>query len=195
MAQPGIILICFGLCDQDVIAWISDDISRLFQFPVYVVECNQDFSEYYNPGRRQYDANKILEYVSGMPPRHAVKTIGLLRIDLYIPEWGTGASGRIYHNSVSPEKNDSNPVGFYIQAETLEDRMKYMEILAQVFIAFPVFGFGTDLERARMAQILYFLHTLKEQIPESIFPGSRAFREFGLFPKLCVLPCVSPEAN
>ena len=49
------------------------------------MECNQDFSEYYNPGRRQYDANKILEYVSGMPPRHAVKTIGLLRIDLYIP--------------------------------------------------------------------------------------------------------------
>jgi predicted Rossmann-fold nucleotide-binding protein len=108
-------------------------------------------------------------------------------IDLYIPEWGTGASGRIYHNSVSPEKNDSNPVGFYIQAETLEDRMKYMEILAQVFIAFPVFGFGTDLERARMAQILYFLHTLKEQIPESIFPGSRAFREFGLFPKLLLI--------
>lgn len=56
-----------------------------FHLPVLVKECRLDLSNYYNPGRRQYNANSILEIVSAQALPDAVKTIGLLRVDLYIP--------------------------------------------------------------------------------------------------------------
>lgn len=109
-------------------------------------------------------------------------------IDLHVPEWGTGENGRIYRwEKPDPEKDKCSPVGYYIKAETLEDRMMFMEILSQIFIGFPTFGFGTDFERARMGQILYYIKTLKAGIPESIFAGTRAFREFGIHPKIVLI--------
>jgi len=109
-------------------------------------------------------------------------------IDLHVPEWGGGAYGRIYRREGLDTKRDrESPVGFYLMAETLEDRMMFMEILSQVFIGFPVFGFGTDFERARMGQILYYVKTLKGEIPESIFVGPRGFREFGVRPRVVLI--------
>jgi archaemetzincin len=49
------------------------------------MECNLDISNFYNPGRRQYDANRILKQVSELTPEEAYKIIALLRVDLYIP--------------------------------------------------------------------------------------------------------------
>ena len=80
-----IILICFGTFEQDVTSWIAEDITREFQYRVELVEKNPDLSKYYSPGRRQYDANSIMKVVSDMSPAHAVKTIGLLKVDLFIP--------------------------------------------------------------------------------------------------------------
>nr|VFK17522.1 MAG: hypothetical protein BECKLPF1236A_GA0070988_101726 [Candidatus Kentron sp. LPFa]VFK32425.1 MAG: hypothetical protein BECKLPF1236C_GA0070990_101665 [Candidatus Kentron sp. LPFa] len=109
-------------------------------------------------------------------------------IDLHVPEWGGGGRGRIYRREApDTERDRESPVGFYLTAETLEDRMMFMEILSQVFIGFPVFGFGTDFERARMGQIRYFIETLKEEIPESIFVGPRGFREFGIRPRVVLI--------
>nr|VFJ89581.1 MAG: hypothetical protein BECKLFY1418B_GA0070995_101619 [Candidatus Kentron sp. LFY]VFJ93994.1 MAG: hypothetical protein BECKLFY1418A_GA0070994_10364 [Candidatus Kentron sp. LFY]VFK23864.1 MAG: hypothetical protein BECKLFY1418C_GA0070996_11584 [Candidatus Kentron sp. LFY] len=109
-------------------------------------------------------------------------------IDLHVPEWGGGTHGRIYRRQSSDGEWDTEmPVGFYIMAESLEDRMMFMEILSQVFIGFPVFGFGTDFERARMGQILYFIETLREKIPESIYVGTRGFREFGIRPRVVLI--------
>jgi archaemetzincin len=83
--KPSIIIINFGNFEQDVINWIAEDISRSFHYPVKVLANNSDLSIYYSPGRRQYDANGILQIVSGMRPPNAVKTIGLLKVDLFIP--------------------------------------------------------------------------------------------------------------
>jgi archaemetzincin len=85
LGQPGIILIYFGPFEQDVIKWISEDIAGAFNYPVEAMECNRDLSKFYSPGRRQYDANKILQVVSDFAPPGAVKTIGLLQVDLFIP--------------------------------------------------------------------------------------------------------------
>ncbi len=78
-------MVCYGNLEQDVINWISEDISRSFHYPVRVLESNPDLSEYYSPGRRQYDANSILRVVSGMTAENAVKKVGLLKVDLFIP--------------------------------------------------------------------------------------------------------------
>jgi archaemetzincin len=82
---PGIILIHFGSFEHEVINWISEDISDAFGYPLEAMECSRDLSEYYSPGRRQYDANSILRVVSELSPPGAVKTIGLLKVDLFIP--------------------------------------------------------------------------------------------------------------
>ncbi len=117
-----------------------------------------------------------------------VKPTLSIGIDLHVPEWDTGKNGRIYlWEKPDPERDRCSPVGYYIKAETLEDRMMFMEILSQIFIGFPLFGFGTDFERARMGQILYYIKTLKAGIPESIFAGTRAFREFGIHPRIVLV--------
>ena len=65
--------------------WISEDISQLFHYPVQAKESSTDLSPFYSPGRRQYDANKILQLVSGMSAPSAAKSLGLLKVDLFIP--------------------------------------------------------------------------------------------------------------
>jgi archaemetzincin len=85
LGEPAIILISLGSFEQDVVSWISDDITHAFGHPVRVLERNPDLSEHYSPGRRQYDANALMHMVEGMAPPDAVKTAGLLKVDLFIP--------------------------------------------------------------------------------------------------------------
>ncbi|MCK5134577.1 MAG: archaemetzincin family Zn-dependent metalloprotease [Bacteroidales bacterium] len=85
MEKPKIILISCGLFENDLTGRIEEDISHEFHYPVHLEECNLDLSRFYNPGRRQYNANGILKVLLDVAPREAVKTMGLLRVDLYIP--------------------------------------------------------------------------------------------------------------
>jgi archaemetzincin len=68
-----------------MISWISDDITEIYRYPVTVKKCNTDLSDFYSPGRRQHDANSIMQLVSDITPPQAVKSVGLLKIDLFIP--------------------------------------------------------------------------------------------------------------
>lgn len=85
MDKKTIILISCGHFEKNVIDKISSDLLNLFGLPLDVRHCSLDLSRFYNPGRRQYDANLILKKVSELAPRGAYKTIGLLRVDLFIP--------------------------------------------------------------------------------------------------------------
>jgi archaemetzincin len=85
LGPPSIILIPFEPFEKDLTNWISDDICDIFHYPVEVRECNTDLSNCYNPGRRQHDANMILKLVSDITPPEAVKSVGLLKVDLFIP--------------------------------------------------------------------------------------------------------------
>lgn len=85
MDKKTIILISCGHFEKNVIDKISSDLLSLFGLPLDVRHCSLDLSSFYNPGRRQYDANLILKKVSALAPRGAYKTIGLLRVDLFIP--------------------------------------------------------------------------------------------------------------
>lgn len=71
--------------EKDIISKISDDINREFEYKVLIIECTLDLSTYYNPGRRQYDANRILEKISKISPQGSIKTMGLFGVDLFIP--------------------------------------------------------------------------------------------------------------
>lgn len=85
MANNSIILITCGHFEKKVIQQIQNDIKKNFQCSVISRECTLGIAKYYNPGRRQYDANAILNYISDLKPESALKSIGLFRIDIYIP--------------------------------------------------------------------------------------------------------------
>ena len=85
MNEPSIILLSCGLFEKKLTGRIAKDVSREFHFPVDLRECSLDISHFYNPGRRQYDANKLLEAISQRAPKDAVKVMGMSRVDLYIP--------------------------------------------------------------------------------------------------------------
>lgn len=74
-----------GHFEKEVLKVISEDITRLFHYPVIQKECSFDISGFYNPGRRQYDGNGILKLVAQEAPENALKTIALFRVDLFIP--------------------------------------------------------------------------------------------------------------
>lgn len=85
MANQTIIIFTCGHFEQKVLNQIQNDIEKEFHFPVQRSECSLDIGKFYNPGRRQYDANSILSYISDITPENAYKAVGLFRIDLYIP--------------------------------------------------------------------------------------------------------------
>ncbi|HKL66605.1 MAG TPA: archaemetzincin family Zn-dependent metalloprotease [Bacteroidales bacterium] len=85
MKDKSIILISCGHFDNSLMDKIATDLRLFFGFPIDVRECSMDISSFYDPARRQYDANHILKKVAELSDPLALKTMGLLRVDLYIP--------------------------------------------------------------------------------------------------------------
>lgn len=85
MNKKSVILISCGHFEKNVIDKISSDLLNSFGLSTELSQCNFDLNYFYNPDRRQYDANLILKKVSEMAPRGPYKTMGLFRVDLYIP--------------------------------------------------------------------------------------------------------------
>lgn len=78
-------MVSCGHFEKSVIDKISHDLLLFFGFPLAVKECSLDLGSFYNPTRRQYDANMILKAISELTSPDAIKTIGLMRVDIYIP--------------------------------------------------------------------------------------------------------------
>ena len=84
-AKRHILLISHGPFEKYYLDLLADKVMQVFEYPVMISECNHDLNEFYVPERRQYDANKILHYLTELPKTSAIKTIALLRVDLFIP--------------------------------------------------------------------------------------------------------------
>ena len=85
MEKRSIILVSCGPFEREITRRIAEDVARAFHHPVRLKECSLDISRFYNPGRRQYDANGILKVVSEKPPTDGLRKMGLFSVDLYIP--------------------------------------------------------------------------------------------------------------
>ena len=85
MEKQGIILVSCGLFENKLLGSVAGDVSLEFHVPVQHRECTLDIHQFSNPGRRQYDANGLLQLSSENAPKEALKVIGMLRVDLYIP--------------------------------------------------------------------------------------------------------------
>ncbi len=85
MDKQKIILIACGHFEKNQTGGIEEKIEQSFHYPVELIECNLDISRFYNPGRRQYNANELMAVVSNSYLPGSLKIMGLFRVDLYIP--------------------------------------------------------------------------------------------------------------
>lgn len=56
-----------------------------FNRDVITEECHLDLELFYNPGRRQYDGNRLLDHLDGYQDGNYEKLIGLFKVDIYVP--------------------------------------------------------------------------------------------------------------
>lgn len=85
MSNCQIILIPCDKFEESLIRKITGELKLHFGFPVTLRECHIDITEHYDPSRRQYDANKLMQILRAFPGEEAVRIVGLYRVDLYIP--------------------------------------------------------------------------------------------------------------
>ena len=85
MNKQKITLISHGNIEKDLLRRIAEEVTREYKFPVEFSESHLDLSEFYDPTRRQYDGNKILKEVDTAYSSLSYKTIGLFRVDIFIP--------------------------------------------------------------------------------------------------------------
>lgn len=85
MENKSIIFITHGLFEEEMLRKITNEVMRVYAYPVTWIENKADISEYFDPTRRQYDANSLLKVVEFFPTPLAIKKIGLFRVDLFIP--------------------------------------------------------------------------------------------------------------
>lgn len=78
-------MILCGHFEPGVIDRISADILNFFGLPAEAKECSLNLAGFYNPARRQYDANLLLNAVADLSFPDAIKTIALCRVDIFIP--------------------------------------------------------------------------------------------------------------
>ncbi len=85
LKECSIILVACGPFEKDFLKKIAQSAEKEFRIPVTFEENHIDLTPFYNPGRRQYDGNKLMTFVSSCSVNEDAKVIGLFRVDLFIP--------------------------------------------------------------------------------------------------------------
>ena len=85
LEERRIILTSFGIFEKAFTDRLAITVANEFHQPVTLEESHFYLNPFYSPGRRQYDANMLLKHIAGFAPPDPVKTLGLFRVDLFIP--------------------------------------------------------------------------------------------------------------
>jgi archaemetzincin len=85
MDLQNITLISFGYFEEEFLKNIVEAVKHEFLFSVNIKEGHLDLSEFYDPGRRQYNGIKLLKEVDSVYSSDSDKTLGLFSVDLFIP--------------------------------------------------------------------------------------------------------------
>jgi archaemetzincin len=80
-----ITLISYGQFETDFLSNIAESITFQYRLPAVIQEKYIELTGFYDPTRRQYDANKLLKEIDSCSSSESIKTIGLFRVDLFIP--------------------------------------------------------------------------------------------------------------
>lgn len=85
MNLQNITLVSFGYFEELFLKNIAEAVKQEFLSSVSLREGHLDLSEFYDPGRRQYNGIKLLKEVDSSFSSDSGKTLGIFNVDLYIP--------------------------------------------------------------------------------------------------------------
>ncbi|MFC2111282.1 archaemetzincin family Zn-dependent metalloprotease [Bacteroidota bacterium] len=85
MNKQNILLISHGSFEKYFLDKMAEDIEKEFLLAVNIEESHLNIDDFYDPSRRQYDANRLLREIDSISVSPFLKKIGLFRVDLYIP--------------------------------------------------------------------------------------------------------------
>lgn len=85
MNENNISLVSYGQFEKELLEKIAHNVEVEFGLPVQVSAGYADLSAFFDPARRQYDANQLVKLLDFDSTSKAIKTIGLFHVDLFIP--------------------------------------------------------------------------------------------------------------
>lgn len=85
MDQQNIAFISFGHLGTGFIEHVAEAVELEFGLPVLNYDARTDLGEFYDPGRRQYNGDRLLKEVHSRNFPGSLKTVGLFDVDLFIP--------------------------------------------------------------------------------------------------------------
>ena len=85
MNPSTITLFTFGHFERGFLERISEAVTTEYNCIVVIKEAHTDISEFFDPGRRQYNGDKLLREVDTLQVQGSAKVIGLFHVDLFIP--------------------------------------------------------------------------------------------------------------
>lgn len=85
MEKQGILLVSHGAFEDEFLEKIAFAIAAELEVRVTTEKSQTDITSFYDPIRRQYDANKILKHLDSTVISEGQKIIGLFKVDLFIP--------------------------------------------------------------------------------------------------------------
>ncbi|WP_163325303.1 archaemetzincin family Zn-dependent metalloprotease [Draconibacterium mangrovi] len=85
METKGITLVSHGSFEKNFLEALAKDVQVIFGMPVLVEQFLHDIASYFDPTRKQYDANRLLQLVDSEYASEGFKTMGIFKVDLYIP--------------------------------------------------------------------------------------------------------------
>lgn len=85
MKPKTITFIAFGQFGKGILEKIAESVAREYNCKVQIKESHIDLIESYDPLRRQYNGDRLLKQVEALISPFSFKTIGLFKLDLYIP--------------------------------------------------------------------------------------------------------------
>ena len=85
MIQEPVKIVSYGQFETDFLSHLGENVSGIYMLPVFIEEDYIELSRFYDPSRRQYDANKLLKEIDLRASVDSIKTIGLFGVDLFIP--------------------------------------------------------------------------------------------------------------
>lgn len=85
VGEHRIEIINHGNFEKEFLETIAASIAREYRLPVTFKESHLDLSEFYDPMRRQYNGNRLMEELDTWSSMPHIKNMGLFRVDLFNP--------------------------------------------------------------------------------------------------------------
>lgn len=83
--EQRILLVSQGQFGKQFLENITRDVQNYFGLPAKYIIDRTDLVPFFDASRRQYDANKLLKHLDDTTSSGGLKTLGLYKVDLFIP--------------------------------------------------------------------------------------------------------------